>query len=255
MIKNPANNTQRYYLIDSIRGFAIINMVMFHLVYDLFEIFNLNSGWYFQPLTSVWEHFICVTFILISGISFNFSTHAYKRGIILNIFGFVITAVTVLFIPEQVIWFGILNFLGCAMLILQTLRKFAEKIPPFLGAVFSLILFSLFYGISKGYIGFFKYPLIELPRWFYSCKYLAFLGLPSSDFISTDYFPIVPWIFLFGTGFFVWRVIKNHNADRFFKFRIPILDSIGRYSLWIYLAHQPIIFGVLTLLNSIGLLG
>ena len=32
--------------------------------------------------------------------------------------------------------------------------------------------------------------------------------------------------------------------ERFFKIKIPALDFIGRYTLWIYLIHQPLLMGV-----------
>lgn len=238
----------RYYLIDSLRGFALINMLLFHLLYDLFMIYEIDSSWYFQPLTVVWEHFICVSFILISGISFNLSHRAYKRGIVLNLFGFAVTAVTVIAIPEQAIWFGILNLLGCSMLILQPLRAKLEKIKPLCGTVFSLLFFAFTYGIPKRFVGFFDIKFFNLPDVLYGCKWLSFLGLKSEDFYSTDYFPIIPWVFLFAAGYFIWRFIKSINADKFFMLKIPVLGLIGRCSLWIYLVHQPLIMGILMLI-------
>ncbi len=248
MATEKALNNNRYYLIDSLRGFWIINMVVFHFLYDLFVIFYPNN-WIESPVVHIWERFICSSFILISGISFNFSKNAFKRGILLNIYGFIITAVTVLVIPNQAIWFGILNLLGCSMLILQALRAYAEKTPPFLGAVLSFLTFSILYGVPNGYIGFLGLRIFELPKILYSSKYLAFLGVPSADFHSTDYFPIIPWIFLFFTGFFVWKAFKNLKFDSFFKAKIPVLDVIGRKSIWIYIIHQPVIMGICLLLN------
>lgn len=244
MQKTISTKPQRYHLIDSLRGFAIIIMVAFHLLYDLFEIYNLNSGWYIQPLTIVWERFISISFIIISGVSLNFSRHTYKRGIIVNICGFIVTAVTTIAMPEEAIWFGILNFLGCAMLILQPLRVYLDKMPPLTGTAVSLIIYAVTYGIPKGFIGLFELKFLGLPNWIYKFKWLAFLGFPSADFKSTDYFPIIPYIFLFAIGYFLWRFIKDIRADRFFRFKVPVLNVIGRYSLWIYLAHQPIIIGI-----------
>ncbi len=242
-------NKTRYHLIDAIRGFALVNMVVFHLLYDLFIIFSVNSDWAFQPFTSVWERFICCSFIIVSGIALNFSKRSFKRGIILNVFGFLITIVTVLIIPEQAIWFGILNFLGCAMMILQPLRVYAEKTPPFAGAVLCLIIFMIFYRLPDGYIGFGSLKLFELPNFLYSFKWLAFLGLPSAEFHSTDYFPIFPWIFLFATGYFAWRFIRDKGFDRFFTLKIPMMSFIGRHTMIVYIVHQPVIMAVLYIIS------
>ena len=238
----------RYYLIDSLRGFWIINMVVFHLLYDLFVIFYPNNL-FENPLVYVWERFICSSFIFISGISLNFSKNAYKRGILLNIYGFIITVVTTLAIPSEAIWFGILNLLGCSILILQALREYAEKFHPLIGAFMSFLLFTILYGIPYRHIGLFGLKILNLPDILYSVKYLAFLGLPSADFHSSDYFTINPWIFLYFTGFFVWKLIKSASIDSFFKIKIPVLDVIGMKSIWIYILHQPVIFGICMLLS------
>ncbi|MBQ9471875.1 MAG: DUF1624 domain-containing protein, partial [Ruminococcus sp.] len=39
-----------------------------------------------------------------------------------------VTAVTYFFIPDQVIWFGVLRFLGCAMILTYALRGLLNKV-------------------------------------------------------------------------------------------------------------------------------
>lgn len=248
MQKSISAPSVRYHLIDALRGFALVNMVLFHLMYDIFNIFSAETGWNSEPLTIIWERFICCSFIILSGVSFNFSHRPFKRGIILNACGFLITIVTVLVIPSQAVWFGILNFLGCAMMLAYPLKAYLENIKPVVGAILNLLLFAFLYGVPEGYVGFFGVELFKLPEFLYGTKALAFIGFPSADFHSTDYFPIIPWIFLFLSGCFAWRVIKNCNADSFFKRKVPFFDFIGRHTLIIYLLHQPIIMGILEII-------
>ena len=33
------------------------------------------------------------------------------------------------------------------------------------------------------------------------------LGFPYDSFYSTDYFPLIPWIFLFFSGYYTWKLI------------------------------------------------
>lgn len=252
MQKSLSAPSVRYHLIDALRGLALVNMVAFHLMYDIFNIFSAETGWNSEPLTIIWERFICCSFIILSGVSFNFSHHPFRRGIILNACGFLITIVTVLFIPSQAVWFGILNFLGCAMMISYPLKAYLENIAPAVGAFCSLLLFALLYGVPEGYVGFFGLELFKLPEFLYGIKALAFIGFPSIDFHSTDYFPIIPWIFLFLAGYFAWRIIKNFNADRFFRRKIPFFDFIGRHTLIIYIVHQPIIMGILEIIGILS---
>ncbi len=249
MQKSLSAPSVRYHLIDALRGFALVNMVVFHLMYDIFNIFSAGTSWNSEPLTIIWERFICCSFIILSGVSFNFSHRPFKRGIVLNACGFLITIVTVLVIPSQAVWFGILNFLGCAMMLAYPMKGYLENIKPVVGAVCSLLLFALLYGVPDGYVGFFGIELFSLPEFLYGIKALAFIGFPSADFHSTDYFPIISWIFLFIFGYFAWRAIKNCNSDRFFKRRIPFFDFIGRHTLIIYILHQPIIMGILEIIS------
>lgn len=237
-------SSERYSLIDAIRAVAIINMIAYHLCYDIFCVFGVWNDFYKAVPFIIWERFICCTFIIVSGMSINFSSHGYRRGIIVNLCGFLITIVTVLIMPDQAIWFGVLNLLGCAMLITFALRRELSRIKPIIGALIFFILFMLLYGVPNGYIGFFGFPLIRLPDALYQFRWLAFLGFPSKDFLSSDYFPILPWIFLYLFGFELWRLIAEKGHDRFFRVRVPVLDFIGRHSLMIYLIHQPALYAV-----------
>lgn len=238
---------KRYYLLDSLRGISIISMIAFHLCYDLFMIYGINTSWYFYPITAVWERSICVVFILVSGMCLNFSGNGIKRGILLNLAGFAVTCVTVIAEPNQAVWFGVLNLIGCSMMIVSVLSDNLKKIRPLSGALISFLLYAVSYDVPKCYVGLFGLDIVKLPDSLYSCKYLAFLGFPSSDFFSTDFFPLIPWIFLFAAGFYLWNFIVEKNLTKYFELKIPVLDKIGRYSLWIYLAHQPIIMSILML--------
>ena len=238
-IKSP-----RYSLIDALRGFAVLNMVAFHLCYDIFCVFGVDKGFNTSAGAVIWERFICCSFIILSGISLNFSKHGYRRGVIVNLCGLTVTAATVLFMPSESIWFGVLNLLGCSMLMTFALKKPLDKLPPLFGMIISIMLFGLFYGVPNGYIGLFGYPLFRLPERLYGCVWLAPLGLPSADFYSSDYFPLIPWLFLFVFGYFLWRFIAQRGYQRLFTVKIPVLDFIGRHSLIIYMLHQPILYGI-----------
>lgn len=236
------NRSDRYNLIDVIRALAIISMVIYHLCYDIFVVYGVDVSFYRYAPVVIWERSICFTFIAVSGISLNFSRHAYRRGIIVNFCGFAVTIVTVLFMPSEQIWFGVLNLIGCAMLITHALRPMLDRLRPAVGMAGSLLIFALTYGIPDGFLGFFSLRFLELPSFLYGCKYCAFLGFPSTDFRSSDYFPLLPWLFLFIFGYFLWRSVKSRGRDGFFRFDVPVLSFIGRHSLIIYMAHQILLY-------------
>lgn len=44
-----ADKAQRYHLIDALRGFALLNMIVFHLLYDIFVIYRGDFHWATVP--------------------------------------------------------------------------------------------------------------------------------------------------------------------------------------------------------------
>lgn len=238
----------RYNLIDSVRGLAIINMVLYHLMYDLVRIFKVDIGGFSGYGVYIWEQFICITFILISGISWHFSRHNLRRGLIVFACGCGISLFTYLFMPEESIWFGILNLLGFSMLITILLDKHFKKINPIAGFILSTVIFFVTKGVSRKFIGILDFPFLNLPDFLYLNSLFAFMGFPGQGFTSSDYFPLIPWLFLYFAGYFLWRIIKDTNAENLMLIKIPLLNVIGKYSFIIYIVHQPVIYGILYLI-------
>ena len=247
--------SHRYGLIDTLRGFWLLNMIAFHLCYDIFVIYGYDSMWYAHTGVGIWERCICTGFILLSGISLHFSRHPFRRGIIINLAGFLITAVTFFAMPSQVVWFGVLNLIGTAMLIAAALRRLFDRINPYLGAALSLLLFAVVYGVPHRYIGFFGWKICAVPDFLYQFKYAAFLGFPSEGFYSSDYFPLIPWIFIFFLGYFLWSVVARLHREELFRKGFAPLSFLGRHSLLIYLLHQPVLMGACILVFDVLKIG
>ena len=241
------NSGIRYHLIDSLRGFAVINMVAYHCLYDLRYIFSIDIPWFGGYPVYIWEQLICTAFILISGGCFNLGSRRLKHGVIMFFCGCAVTVVTFLVTPGQAIRFGILSFIGAAMLIMLPLEKLLKGVSRFWGFGVSAVLFAVTKGVPNGFLGFFDVPVLYLPEQLYSTEFLAFLGFPGADFRSSDYFSIIPWLFLFFAGYYLWQIIKPELHRRVLCFKVPGLAFAGRNSLLIYIVHQPIIFAAMSL--------
>ena len=75
----------RYYLVDALRGLALINMVLYHFSYDIFVIYGQSPDWLGSTAAFLWQQGICWSFILISGFSWRFgAANSLKRGLLLN---------------------------------------------------------------------------------------------------------------------------------------------------------------------------
>lgn len=232
---------KRLLLLDGIRGFAIINMVAYHFLYDVFVVYQIDTKWYAHPMVRFWQQMICWTFILVSGCTWSMGKQKFKRGILLNLWGMVITCVTSVFMPDQVVWFGILNLIGCAYLLMIPLEKVLKRIPPCIGIASSFLCFFLFQHLDDGYLGIGNYVFLPVPPAFYEKKLFTILGMPFPGFYSSDYFPVFPWFFLFAAGHFfsLWLNTKP-ELRRSFSYSLPILSKIGQNSLLVYLFHQPV---------------
>lgn len=238
--------TKRYAMLDALRGLTLISMIAYHTVWDMVYIFEVDWAWYKSDMAYVWQQSICWSFILLSGFCWSFGRVKWKRGLTVFLAGVVITVVTLIAMPGQRIVFGVLTFLGTAMLLMIPLDKVLRKCTPAIGCVISFFLFLLTRNINEGNLGFERIELLELPEHWYQGWVATYLGFTESSFFSTDYFSVLPWMFLFITGYFLHGVFQKKQWFGFLeKGRIAMLQNFGRYSLWIYMLHQPIAYGVL----------
>jgi uncharacterized membrane protein len=81
--------------------------------------------------------------------------------------------------------------------------------------------------------------------------WLLWLGFRPVNYYPVDYLPILPWFSFVLFGLFAGNLLYKGNK-RAFPFPragdfIPVkgLRLMGRYSLYIYLAHIPVIYGIL----------
>lgn len=242
-----------YGLLDTVRGVCILSMVAYHGMYDLVDIFGLPSAWYTGLPGYIWQQSICWTFILLSGLCWQLSRRHVKRGLLLVGCGAAITLITWLVMPSQRILYGVLNLLGLSALLLIPLDKVFRKIPAWAGLGGALLLFALTKNVSRGSLGFEGLVLCRLPRWLYTTDLLSVVGFPSPSFWSTDYFPLLPWFFLFCAGYFLWSLLdKSPRAKELLRPGLRPLSFLGRHSLVIYLIHQPALMAVFTVLGRIA---
>ena len=80
------------------------------------------------------------------------------------------------------------------------------------------------------------------------------LGLTAPGFTSSDFFPLLPGLgwFLLGAclGTVLYKekrsLLPNFPAENFV---VKFFRWCGSHSLWIYLIHQPVLYGIVSLLS------
>lgn len=243
---------ERYNLLDTVRGVLIINMILYHALYDVVHIMGIPISWYTGPVGYIWQQSICWGFILLSGFCFRLSRRPLRHGLTVLGAGILVTLATALAMPSERIIFGVLYLLGLSALVQCAVWALWSRLdlPPFpagLGLALSALAFFLTREVPSGYIGFEGLRLCPLPPWLYQWDFLAVLGLPGPGFWSSDYFPLIPWLCLYLCGYFLWRLIGSRRKvmDRL-RPGVRPLAFVGRHSLVIYLLHQPLLMGLFT---------
>lgn len=239
--------------LDTIRGITLISMILYHFVWDLVYLYDVPLDWYQSSFSYVWQQSICWTFLLLSGFCWSLGKQHLKRGLLIFGCGTLLSLATLLLMPSKRIVFGILTLLGSCVLIMIPLEQLLKKASPTIGMLLSMAVFVVTRSCNDGYLGFEHWKIIDLPHSFYRNLLTTYLGFPSPNFYSTDYFSLFPWFFLFLTGYFLYQLFQAHawNEKLFSRGHIPMAEFMGKYSLVIYMVHQPILYGLCELSNWI----
>lgn len=113
------------------------------------------------------------------------------------------------------------------------------------GALVTAVLFAVCYPVSLGWVGLGGWKLM-LPQSLYANYFTAFFGFYPDWFYSTDYFGLLPWLFLFWVGYYLHKAVGRRRMEPLRRPVCPVLGWMGRHSLLLYLLHQPVIYGVLS---------
>ena len=230
-----ANFKSRIWELDALRGVCILCVIVVHFLFDLSFFGGLDltlPAWYVFI-----QEYGGAIFVVLSGVCVTLGSKSVRRGLIVFACGMLITAVTYgmyrlgMSGADVVVKFGVLHLLGVCMLVYPAFKK----LPPAALALLGLAIAITGYAIRS---------VIVPQRWLFP------LGLTYEGFTSSDYFPLFPQLgyFLIGAaiGKTAYREKRTLLPGSFQKTGIArFFCWCGRQSLFIYLLHQPIVYGLL----------
>ncbi len=230
-----ANFKSRIWELDALRGVCILCVIVVHFLFDLSFFGGLDltlPAWYVFL-----QEYGGAIFVVLSGVCVTLGSKSVRRGLIVFACGMLITAVTYgmyrlgMSGADVVVKFGVLHLLGVCMLVYPAFKK----LPPAMLTVLGLVIAITGYAIRG---------IIVPQRWLFP------LGLTYEGFTSSDYFPLFPQLgyFLIGAaiGKTAYREKKTLLPGSFQKTPVArFFCWCGRQSLFIYLLHQPIVYGLL----------
>ncbi len=234
----------RVGILDTLRGTAIIFVMIYHLLYDLIFFAGKDIPFFFSEGMDMIHNFFLTVLFLVSGICAGFSGHVLKRGAELFLMGEILTLATAAFFPDELIVFGVLSCFGMSMLIYGIISPVMKKLPQL--AVFAVFaaLSTIFFNFHRDGSLFFIIDSIklDLPRNIY---HLYPIGITSAGFRSADYFPLIPYGFIFLAGTGLSGSFAGKELPEFlYKINLPIVNFCGKYSLWLYIIHQPLFLAI-----------
>lgn len=108
--------------------------------------------------------------------------------------------------PDRPIYFGILTFLGTAVLATLALEGLLRRVPARAGLAGSLLLFLLLRDLNFERLGFEGIRLADLPGgWYRYGLPGTFFGFQQANLPMADYYSLLPWLFLFWGGYYACR--------------------------------------------------
>jgi Predicted membrane protein len=245
---------RRINSMDELRGFAVFCMVFYHGFYTLAYLYNIQAGMVLLRFFMPAEPWFAGLFILISGVSSDLSHSNLNRGLKLLAVAVGVSVVTAFAVPDELITFGILHFLAVCMILYGLVKPFSDRFRfSWIAVAVCVLLYVLTMHISQGYLGFSPRLGVFLPDSLYRTNWLAPLGIFNEDFRSADYFPLLPWAFVFAAGTILGKLAAQGKFPEFlYPSRVPFFSWLGRHALVIYVVHQPVIYGVCWLVSAIG---
>ncbi len=251
-----ATARNRVDLVDAARGIAITMMIAYHFCFDL-----TYYGWADWPMLDdarwiAWRSAIVTSFLFVVGVSLALRDDRERRrgawawfdrvflrrwAQIVGAAALVTVGSAILF-PESYIYFGVLHFVAVALWLCRR--------APRLGA-WAIVLGSAVIAVGLAV----QIDAFD-PRW------IDWIGFAANKPITEDYVPLFPWlgVVLIGCGVgALWArhdfratatVTASWNA-------LPIvlrwaLTTMGRWSLTIYLVHQPLLLGAMGAIRQLG---
>ena len=241
--------THRYDRLDALRGVAMVWMTVFHFCFDLNHYRWITQDFYRDPFWT-WQRVCIVTlFLLCAGAGQAVALQQgqswqrfWRRWAQVALCALLVTAASYVMYPKSFIYFGVLHGIA-AMLIIVRLTAHWGAWLWLAGALAIASKFIANYLIST-----------SENLAFFNLKLFNWIGWISTKPITEDYVPIMPWlgVMWWGVAATKWLLrqqpaVLTGPVPRGLRW----LAWLGGWSLVYYMVHQPVMIGILELVQRL----
>lgn len=224
----------RIVALDLARTAALAGMIVYHFAYDLQLFGHLAPGTTFSGGWRALAIAVASSFLFLAGVSLHIAHGAairwrpfLRRLAVIGAAAGLVSGATFIAFPDSFVYFGILHAIAVA----SVLGLIFLRLPPALTLAVALACY-----LGRNWVP------VDRP-------WLDWTGLTATPRPSVDFEPVLPWIapFLIGLaaarladGTAPWQRLRRRPGG-------PVLRALawpGRHSLLIYLAHQPVLIGL-----------
>jgi len=234
----------RLQSVDLLRGLALAMMIAYHFCYDLTYFNFAHFDFFTDPFWLQARTLILSSFLLIAGISLTLATHHGVRmkpyltrlGMLAGCAILISVSSYFMFGPRW-IFFGVLHFIAVASVLGL---GFVRRPGLALATGVALIILDLM----------FSHSFFDQATW-------QSLGMMTYKPPTEDYVPLIPWfgVFLLGTvlGNRLWLRESAPSLTQWHSTQplVQLLSLAGRHSLLVYMLHQPVLLGMLWMVQQI----
>ena len=229
----------RIVAIDALRGFAVALMFVYHFCFDLNHFGAIRQDFNHSPFWLGFRALIVSLFLGLVGVGV---VLGHGRALDLPRFlarlariagcALLVSIGSYAMFPQSFIFFGILHFIAVASVLALPFRR--------LGAVNLAIAAALLALPASGGFALFDHPALQ------------WIGPMSHKPVTEDYVPLVPWFGVVLAGIALagmlsrspwWQRMPATRPVR----AVAVLALAGRHSLLLYMIHQPLFIGALSL--------
>lgn len=236
----PDGRGRRLAAIDILRGVAVVGMVVYHFSWDLWSNGLIAADVIGDPAWKAFARTVAGTFIALVGFNLVLAHRdGFRRAMFLRRLAIIAGAAVLVsigtwfFMGDNFVYFGILHCIAVSsVLALPFLR-----VPPLATAIVAAACIAAPFFLMN--------PLFDAAP-------LLWIGLSPNPRPTVDYVPLLPWFGVALAGVAMGRLFVDRGVTATLARWQPAagwrpLIFAGRWSLPIYLIHQPLLIGILYL--------